>query len=158
MSISIRQVKPEDARTLSEILHKIGWFSQVEKESVEETTQRLIQQITLMLSQPDMHDVFVAETNENEVVGYVSVHYYPYLFMTGPEGYLSELFVDTDVRSLGVGSALLNAAQAAGEKRGCTRLSLLNYRQRESYKREYYKKHGWEERPDMANFVYTFKK
>jgi len=30
---------------------------------------------------------------------------------------------------------------------------LLNMRKRESYQRNFYQKHGWEERPDAANFV-----
>jgi hypothetical protein len=40
------------------------------------------------------------------------------------------------------------------KSRGCSRLSLLNMRDRESYQRAFYAKDGWEERTDAANFVF----
>ena len=39
------------------------------------------------------------------------------------------------------------------QKRGCSRLSLVNMRQRESYQRGFYKSRGWQERPEAANFI-----
>jgi hypothetical protein len=53
-----------------------------------------------------------------------------------------------------VGAAVLTAAQTEAAQRGCVRLSLLNGKQRESYQRSFYQKHGWEERPFMANFIF----
>ena len=38
-------------------------------------------------------------------------------------------------------------------RRDCSRLSLLNNRQRESYQRGFYAKNGWEERSDLVNFI-----
>jgi GNAT superfamily N-acetyltransferase len=49
--------------------------------------------------------------------------------------------------------SLLEVIEAEAKERGCSRLMLLNLRQRESYRREFYKKHGWEERPGVANFI-----
>jgi hypothetical protein len=56
--------------------------------------------------------------------------------MAGAEGYVSELFVREPAR-------------------GCTRLSLINLRQRESYRRQFYVKAGWQERGTAANFIYA---
>ena len=87
------------------------------------------------------------------VLGYVAVHWVPYLIHTGPEGYISELFIRESARGQGIGARLLETVEAEAIRRGCTRLMLLNMRQRESYQREFYSKHGWEERPQAANFM-----
>ncbi len=133
----------------------MGWFSGLAAESPAQTTARIE---NLLPYGPTVahHSVYVAEVDEAEVVGYTAVHWLPYLFMTGPEGYVSELFVNEVTRGLGVGGQLLAAVQAEAQERGCTRLSLLNGRHRESYQRQFYEKMGWEERPFMANFVYYF--
>ena len=71
-----------------------------------------------------------------------------------PEGYVSELFIKEQARGQGIGARLLEAVQAEARNRGCTRLMLLNVRKRESYQRGFYAKHGWEERPEAANFIF----
>jgi GNAT superfamily N-acetyltransferase len=101
----------------------------------------------------DSHLILVAETPQGEIAGYCAVHWLPYLILPAPEGYVSELFVQEAFRAQGVGSQLLDAIQAAAKERGCSRLMLLNLRKRESYQRRFYQKQGWEERPEMANFV-----
>lgn len=132
----------------------MGWFSGLEAETPDQTVARIEQ---LLPDGPAIapHSVYVAES-EGQVVGYTAVHWLPYLFMTGPEGFVSELFVSAAARGQGVGGRLLAAVQAEARERGCTRLSLLNGRHRESYQRQFYEKLGWEERPLMANFVYYF--
>jgi GNAT superfamily N-acetyltransferase len=78
-----------------------------------------------------------------------------YLILRGPEGYVSELFVHEKARGLGVGGQLLDAIQQEARARGCFRVSLLNRNTRESYRRGFYAKRGYEEREDMVNFVMT---
>jgi GNAT superfamily N-acetyltransferase len=75
--------------------------------------------------------------------------------MSGPEGYVSELFVRDDARGRGVGRRLLSAIESEARGRGCQRLSLINLRNRESYRRQFYLKAGWSERSDAANFIYV---
>ena len=58
-----------------------------------------------------------------------------------------------EARGQGIGSRLLEAVKAEAKRRGCSRLQLVNFRQRESYQRGFYAKAGWEERPDGASFV-----
>jgi GNAT superfamily N-acetyltransferase len=98
--------------------------------------------------------VYVAETEEGEIAGYAAVHWLPYLLLLGPEGYVSELFIRESDRGQGIGTQLLEVVKQEAEARGCARLMLLNMHERESYRRGFYKKQGWEERPDAANFVY----
>jgi GNAT superfamily N-acetyltransferase len=73
--------------------------------------------------------------------------------LKAPEGYVSELFVAESERGKGIGSQLLEVAKDEAKRRGCSRLSLLSIKHRESYKLGFYKKRGWTERKEASNFV-----
>ena len=153
MKIQIRELRPEDAPQIAELLKEIGWFESFKSESIEAARERVrlhIQQCRADKS----HSAFVAETPGVQIVGYSSVHWLPYLFLRGPEGYVSELFVRESARGQGIGRELLKTIETEAKTRGCVRLSLINLRNRESYMRQFYVKAGWEERPDAANFIY----
>jgi GNAT superfamily N-acetyltransferase len=98
----------------------------------------------------------VVENSAGLITGYVAVHWIPYQFLPGPEGYVSELFVLADARGQGVGKELLARVKEEGRLRGAVRLSLLNLRTRPSYLRGFYSKDGWVERPEAANFIFRF--
>jgi GNAT superfamily N-acetyltransferase len=152
----VRRVSAQDALQLAELLREIGWFESLSNEPVEETSRRVGTHLAQCLAD-DSHSVFVAESPEGELVGYGSVHWFPYLFLPGPEGYVSELFVRESARARGVGNQLLHAIEMEAKARGCVRLSLLNLRHRESYQRQFYVKAGWEERREAANFIYLIR-
>jgi GNAT superfamily N-acetyltransferase len=57
-------------------------------------------------------------------------------------------------RGQGVGRRLLEWVKTEARRRGCARLSLINLRNRESYRRQFYVKAGWSERAEAANFLY----
>jgi len=90
---------------------------------------------------------------DGEIAGYSSVHWLPYLILTGPEGYVSELFIREEFRGQGTGGKLLKAIKAEAQSLRCSRLMLLNVRKRDSYQRQFYQKRGWVESPDAANFI-----
>jgi GNAT superfamily N-acetyltransferase len=100
----------------------------------------------------DSHTVLVAQSPVGEVVGYVAVHWFPNL-MKGGDGYISELFLRTAVRGQGTGGMLLAAVEREARRRGFNRLMLFNRTARESYQRDFYPKHGWDERTDVAFFT-----
>jgi GNAT superfamily N-acetyltransferase len=151
--MQIRKVRIEDAEPLAALLKEIGWFEFLNNEPVQAATQRVRSHIEQCLAD-NSHSVFVAESEEGSIIGYGSVHWLPYLFLRGPEGYVSELFVRDSARSQGIGTQLLQTIEGEARKHGCSRLSLLNVRNRESYQRGFYVKAGWEERPEAANFIY----
>jgi GNAT superfamily N-acetyltransferase len=153
MDIQIRKAQQEDAPALATLLRSIGWSRRMQNEPVETTTQFVRQQLDLCLSS-ESHTVYVAEEAEAGLIGYVAVHWLPYLFLAGPEGFISDLFVHETGRGQGVGSQLLKVVIEEARNRGCSRLQLINFRTRESYQRSFYSKVGWQERPDGANFVY----
>jgi GNAT superfamily N-acetyltransferase len=155
--VDIRRAVPEDAGALARLLRSIGWFRRMENET-EEVTARHVGVELLRCLADDSHSIYVAlstaASDDSAVVAYVAVHWLPYLIKTGPEGFISELFVHESVRGQGLGRALLDTVIAEAVARGCSRLQLINFRERESYERGFYTKTGWEERPTAASFIY----
>lgn len=149
----LRKATVDDAQQLAALLKDIGWFDTFKDESVAHSTRQVGDQLERCLTDGS-HFVCVAQSDNDEIIGYISVHWLPYLFMPGPEGYVSELFVHAALRGQGVGRQLLQAAETEARARGCSRLSLMNLRSRESYQRQFYIKAGWTERREAANFIY----
>jgi hypothetical protein len=90
--ISIREAAEHDAAAIGAMLRELGWFEHLSAETAQETEQR-VRQLIVLCNADDSHSLYVAESSRSEVVGYASTHWLPYLFLNGPEGYLSELFV-----------------------------------------------------------------
>lgn len=65
----------------------------------------------------------------------------------------SELFVADNARGVGIGTDILHRMKAFAQENGCSRVSLLNLEDRESYRRSYYPKRGWQERAGAKNMV-----
>jgi len=154
MEIAIRRAVVEDAPQLAKLLQEIGWFEAFRGRDLQDSVAQVEKRLRQCLAD-DSRSVHVAEWPHGKIAGYGSVHWLPYLFMAGPEGYVSELFLREDARGQGLGRRLLDIIVAEARARGCSRLSLLNLRSRESYQRQFYTKAGWLERSEAANFVYT---
>ncbi len=153
--ITARRAKQEDVPVIADIIRKLGWFPHAEKESEIATRRRVLVHLELADSD-ESHTVLVAEDDDGQAVGYVSVHWLPYLVLSGPEGYISELFVREDARGRGVGSTLMEDVKELAVTKGCSRLMTLNNRTRPSYERDFYARLGFEEREEMANLVLQF--
>ena len=152
MDIQIRKAKGQDAPFIAELLRSLDLFALIKAETPRETLDHVSNNLTSCQSD-DSHTVYVAENPEGEILGYCAVHWLPYLMFSGPEGYVSELFLRESARGLGIGGRLLSTVTGEAEKRGCSRLMLLNLKNRESYQRGFYKKQGWQERPEAINFL-----
>jgi GNAT superfamily N-acetyltransferase len=146
--MNIRLARPEDARAIAEVLSNINDYPHWRdkgpdlleidaRSSLEEINQQRL--------------ILVAEL-EGRVVGYAAVYWLQTLFQK-PEGYVSELFIRSDASGHGVGTALLETIKKEAFAKGCGRLTLVNLKDRESYKRRFYEKKGWTERPDTVRFV-----
>ncbi|MFQ6083391.1 MAG: hypothetical protein ACE5WD_08530 [Candidatus Aminicenantia bacterium] len=90
--ISTRPAKTGDAGVISTILRELGWFNHINEESSADTKARIARHLELCNSD-ESHTVLVGENQNGEVIGYIAVHWLPYLMLAGPECYISELFV-----------------------------------------------------------------
>lgn len=148
----IREATEADAPGIAVVLHDITELSAVINRPFEETCEQVVRGLAIAVPSTSSV-VLVATAEDGAIVGYCSAHWVPLLFLSGPEGYITELFVRQSHRSLGVGTALLEEVRRRAQLLGCSRLSLLNARDREAYRRSFYAKHQWQERERMANFI-----
>jgi GNAT superfamily N-acetyltransferase len=153
MTVIIRPAVHADAPVLTDLVISIGWFQWMKGQQPAVIERQVSHHLALCL-QDNSHSVFVAETDQAEIVGYTSVHWNAYLIHPGPEGYVSELFIREAWRDQGLGCSLLETAAEEARSRGCARLLLINVQKRESYLRGFYRKNGWLEWDDAAVFVY----
>lgn len=150
--LTIRPALEADASAIARILRSLGWFEPLQVQASSETEAQVRRHVGLCRADGS-HSVYVAEEAQSGVIGYASVHWLPYLILPGPEGYLSELFIDEAHRGRGIGKRLLDRVVQEARSRGCWRLMLVTGRGRDSYKRAFYVKQGWVEREGVANFV-----
>ncbi|ODG98219.1 hypothetical protein A4S05_10100 [Nostoc sp. KVJ20] len=149
----IRKAKESDAQAIFKIIRELGWFAWVNSTSDEKILTQIQQHIT-QCEQNDSHSIYVAENAENNIIGYITVHWLPCPFLPKLQGYISELFVQKAARGQGIGKTLLATVVSEAKIRECSVLMLLNHKERESYQREFYRKQGWIERETVANFIY----
>jgi GNAT superfamily N-acetyltransferase len=153
MDIMVRKATGADVAGIATILRELGWFETIIAETEDETQARVA--AIVQAARADQYlSVYVAEGDDERVMGYASVHWLAYGYLAGPEGFISELYILEADRGHGVGTLLLESIQLEARVRGCHRLRLINIARRESYHREFYKRLGWEERPGDFSFEF----
>jgi ribosomal protein S18 acetylase RimI-like enzyme len=145
-NISIRPLRPSDIANVMQLHRELGWNPafRADGSTLKQRLEALITEENALL--------LVAELN-GKVVGYIHGEIVTYLLFAGREMLVSELFVMESARGRGVGKALLSAIESEAVNQKCFRISVLNSRERESYKRGFYPSLGYEERPHTANFT-----
>ena len=144
--IMIRPLKPSDIANIMQLHRELGW-NPAFKADGSTLKQRLEALIT------GENALLLVAKLQGKVVGYIHGEIVTYLLFAGREMLVSELFVMESARGRGVGKALLSAIESEAVTQKCFRISVLNSRQRESYKRGFYPSLGYEERPHTANFT-----
>jgi len=155
--IHIREARVEDAVRMAEILREIGWSERRNALPLKEVSGPIEKLIEHCTSDREGHTIYVAADEDDSVIGFLNVHWVPFIMLGSLEGYVSDVFVSPSSSGMGVGMALVERVIEEGEKRGCMRLMLTNGKEKLSYKTGFYKKLGWTERPSVANFVYYYK-
>lgn len=146
----IRSAQPHDAEGICQLLASVGWFYRYASEEPTAHAERVRE---LIAQAGERSLLLVAHDRTHGVVGYCATHWQPLAILQGWEGYVSELFVSDAVRGQGIGRKLLQAATEAARARGCTRIWLVNSKERPSYKRGFYAQQGWSEHPQLARFA-----
>lgn len=155
--VNIREAVPGDAGAMANILREIGWSEKRNSMPLHEITEPIRNLINYAHKYPDGHTIYVAVDENDNVIGFTNVHWVPFIMLGNYEGYITDVFVSPGKRGKGAGSLLVKTVMKDGEKRGCMRLMLTNGKDKPSYKKKFYEKLGWTERPNVANFVYYYK-
>ena len=143
--IRIRPLAPKDIEAVMYLHRELGWNPafKADGSTLRQRLQELITEENALL--------LVAEINKR-VVGYIHGETVTYLLFAGREMMVSEVFVDESHRGSGVGRALMAAIEAEAAQRKCFRITVMNGRERESFKRGFYPSQGFEERTQTAVF------
>jgi GNAT superfamily N-acetyltransferase len=102
---TVRWARESDAPQLARLLLRLGWFAALETLGAEKLEEKIRCQLASVSD--SSRTTLVAQDAEGTVLGYCNVHWLAELFLAGPEGYVSELFLRPEARGRGVGSALL---------------------------------------------------
>ncbi|HVY55805.1 MAG TPA: GNAT family N-acetyltransferase [Thermodesulfobacteriota bacterium] len=156
-NIKIREAVTGDAVRMAEILREIGWSERRNALPLEDVSGPIEKLIEHTGRDKEGHTIIVATDDDDKVVGFLNVHWVPFIMLGSLEGYVSDVFVSPSSGGMGVGKALVERVIDEGAKRGCMRLMLTNGKEKLSYKTGFYKKLGWTERPSVANFVYYYR-
>jgi GNAT superfamily N-acetyltransferase len=135
----IRGVKETDILFLKRLLIQLGYPDQNEIELQEKITKH----------QQEGYELLVAETDQ-EVVGFIALHWFHVLHLPGPTGRISAFCVDERFRSQGIGIQLLDAAERHFREKRCVKFEVMSHARRTA-SHQFYLKRGYVE--DSKRFV-----
>ncbi len=157
IDIKLRKGRVEDAESMAIILREIGWSQKRNALPLEGVANPIAELIQHCLKDSEGRTLLVAVDENDQVIGFMNVHWVPFIMLGSWEGYVPDVFVSPKASGKGVGRLLVEAVMEEVRKRGCTRLMLTNGRDRQSYKQGFYSKLGWTEKPQVANFVHYYR-
>jgi GNAT superfamily N-acetyltransferase len=145
--MNIRSAQITDARAIAELLCNIDDHPQWKALGVE----KLEQTVRDGLGWNNPERLVLVAVLEDRLVGY-GVVYWQQLLFSRKEAYISELFVHADANGKGVGTALLRKMESEAVAQRCRRLTLVNFKDVESYRRGFYASRGWTEQENTVRF------
>ncbi len=121
MTIEVIEAEAHDFQAVSECVTKL--LLELEPKASEEIEEMGLPEITHDLLRLSKIAAFVAKAG-GDVVGALTLHECAAIYAGGVFGEISELYVEPDFRSKGVGQLLLNAAHRKAKDLGWTRLEV----------------------------------
>lgn len=139
--MSIRIATPADIPALCQLLAQL--FAQ----EAEFTPAPAVQQrgLAAIIGDPALGEILVAVEGER-IVAMVNLLYTVSTALGAPVALLEDMVVDASARGAGLGSALLEAAIAHAQSRGCRRITLLTDGDNLAAQR-FYRRHGFAPSP-----------
>jgi len=126
MSIVTRSANSDDAPRIATLLDQLGYSS---------TTDAVVRRVSSLLG--DRHSALIVAEVDRTVVGVAAVHAIPRLAESTDLGRLTALVVDDGFRRLGVGRALVAAAEECARTLGCRDMEITSSRLRTAAHRFY---------------------
>ena len=129
--MEIRQAHPDNALPITDLMDELGY---------RVTSESIRQKLVAIRNSAD--DAVLVAVVDQRVVGCISLHAMMMLHVEGRLGRITSFVVTSDVRSQGVGTALLDAAHRWFELTGCTKFELTSGDQRVRA-HQFYESHGY---------------
>ena len=137
-NIIIRESNYDDIPSLLELLYELG-RPKLQQDSDSEKFEKLLKNYI----QENDKKILVAQINNSEIIGMISMVFLPRLNQNTLELYIPELIISQNYRSKGIGKKLINFSINLGKEKKCHRMRLESGNQRvESHK--FYKHLGFE--------------
>ena len=113
MNIKIRKAIESDFEQVNILFREFAEF--------EKLPEKMINSVERMKLEKELFNCFVAETPDNEIVGY-AMYFFCYFTWTGKSLYMDDLYVKPDYRGVGIGSLLINKVILHAKETGCHKL------------------------------------
>ena len=138
-NIIIRESNYDDIPSLLELLYELG-RPKLHQDGDSEKFEKLLKNYI----QENDKKILVAQINNSEIIGMISMVFLPRLNQNTLELYIPELIISQNYRSKGIGKKLINFSINLGKEKKCHRIRLESGNQRiESHK--FYKHLGFED-------------
>ncbi len=132
MKIDIREAKSDDASEIAKLLDQLGYPF-----SITEATLRM-----KLYTQPT-YQLLIAK-KEDVIVGFIALHIYNELQLSGPVGRITSFCVNENNRGTGIGTLLLNEAEDYFKANGCFKIEVTSNLRR-TITHQYYLHQGFKE-------------
>ena len=120
LPVQIHQATFRDAQTVVDMVHRLlselGGFQSFDVPAALVLCEQLLS--------TEHYTAFLAYSNQGEVLGVLTLQACPALYVAGLVGWIQELYVAPEARSLGVGHHLIRAAQDYAYQRHWQRLEV----------------------------------
>jgi ribosomal protein S18 acetylase RimI-like enzyme len=136
LPLCIRPARLDDRGSINQLLDQLG-YAQVDSGEAREN-------FAAVVHHPEIA-ILVAVTANEKVIGFLCLSHRPQLRLGGRIASIDELVVAEAYRGCGIGSALMASARRIARELGVRRLELQTHRARESYRRAFYAKNGFDE-------------
>jgi N-acetylglutamate synthase-like GNAT family acetyltransferase len=129
--MTIREASITDTPALQHLLAQLGYPGLSETE----VAQKIVDY------KQDFYRLMVSE-HEDRVTGFIALHTFDIFHSLGKIGRITAFCVDEHVRTSGIGTRLMEAAEAWFITQGCTKLEVTS-NERRTATHAYYKNRGW---------------
>jgi ribosomal protein S18 acetylase RimI-like enzyme len=113
MEIIIRSANETDYPAILALIKEMADF--------ENMSNKMVNNLDLLIAEKEYFNCFVAETSENKIVGYVT-YFFTYHTFIGKSLYMDDLYVVKSFRGSGVGTKLINEVIKFAKETKCHKL------------------------------------
>jgi GNAT superfamily N-acetyltransferase len=113
MKITIRSSVESDFPQIVELFKEFATF--------ENLPEKMVNSIDRMIREKDFFNCFVAETSDQEIVGYVT-WFFCYYTWIGKSLYMDDLYVKPEYRATGIGTRLIKKVIGFAKSSQCHKL------------------------------------